>query len=518
MKSPRWQTLGQVALLVLPLLGLGYLAWNRYRQPTVPTYEGKTLAQWIGDLRDPDYTIGDRAADALVHAGSDAVPVLLEARKDGDIRLHRRAAAALVRIGAPAAPGLVAALKDGPNERVETALVRMGPNAVPALIDALPQEKVGKEAARVLGLMGPRAADAVPALIGVVQQRQAAAGLREEAAGALGRIGIPAKDIVVVLSAALQDEKPEMRRRAAAALLWIGPPAREAVPALIAALKDDRPEVVSAACLVLGQVGDAGTVPPLLAAFRSSRDEIAKAAGWALWNLGPTVPVIVPALIPLAKGTEKESLHARALLVSIGSFAVPALTAALRDDEATVRRMAAEVLGLIGPVARESVPALAGLLKDTTPAVALAAALALAQIDPTRAREAVPRLADSLDTPTAVEALAEIGPDARAAVPALIAALKPRKNTAEDNALRDAARYALARIGPPAVPALLDALKDTSDGVAPWPARRWAGCCRHNSRPSPRCARRSSAIAPTPVSTPSPSDNSARWRATPYTT
>ncbi len=154
MKSARWQTYAQVGLLALPMLGLAYWAWDRHRHPSVPTYEGRTLAQWIDDLNDPDYPVSDRAADALAHAGGDAVPVLLEARGKADIRLHRRAAAVLVRIGAPAAPGLVAALKDGPNERVETALVRMGPEAVPTLMDALKDEKTGKEAARVLGLMG----------------------------------------------------------------------------------------------------------------------------------------------------------------------------------------------------------------------------------------------------------------------------------------------------------------------------------------------------------------------------
>ena len=81
MSSSRVRTILQRGLLLLMLLGLGYWAWNRSRPPPVPTYEGKTLAQWIEDLGGSDYTVSDRAAEALVRAGPDAVPVLLEAGK-----------------------------------------------------------------------------------------------------------------------------------------------------------------------------------------------------------------------------------------------------------------------------------------------------------------------------------------------------------------------------------------------------------------------------------------------------
>ena len=108
-----------------------------------------------------------------------------------------------------------------------------------------------------------------------------------------------------------------------------------------------------------------------------------------------------------------------------------------------------------------------GALKDKSSAVALTAAMALAQIDSTRTRAAVPLLADSLDSPGAAQALASIGPDARSAVPALLAALKPRKEVAHADVIRAGARLALARIGTSAVHALIEALKDKGEGVAP---------------------------------------------------
>jgi HEAT repeat protein len=146
---------------------------------------------------------------------------------------------------------------------------------------------------------------------------------------------------------------------------------------------------------------------------------------------------------------------------------VPELVKALDDNEAARREAAAEVLGRIGPPARAAVPSLIAALKDKSSAVALTAAMALAQIDATRASAAVSLLADSLDVPGAAVALANIGPDARAAVPALIAALKPRKEAANQETLHAGMRLALARIGTPAVPDLIEALKDRREGVAP---------------------------------------------------
>lgn len=475
MKFARRATLLQGSFLALALLVLIYLAWQRYQGTMPRIYQGKTLDQWVEDLGHPDYLVSQRAAEVLVDAGTESVPVLLDACIQGDIRLHRRAVALLVRLGTLAAPALTSILKDSGQQRaVEVALVRLGPQAVPALREALREEKGGEAAAHTLGLIGPRAAEAVDDLIAVLNRRQAPVALRSEAALALGRIGVSADQtnagfvdgIISALMAALTDGKREVREQAAAALGWIGPPARPALTALVAALKDEEVKVAIYACQALYLIGDKEAAPALLTSYQGKRVEVAVEAGRVLWLLGPKADSVVPALMTAAKGPIDKSGATRGLLASLGPRIVPVLVNALRDEEAARREAAADVLGRIGPPGRTAVPGLLDALKDKSSAVALMAAMALAEIDPTRCGAAAPLLADSLDVPGAAVALAKIGADARAAVPALIAALKPRKGDANQEMLRAGARLALARIGTPAVPALIEALEDNRDGVA----------------------------------------------------
>ena len=104
----------------------------------------------------------------------------------------------------------------------------------------------------------------------------------------------------------------------------------------------------------------------------------------------------------------------------------------LKADDPAKRRKAAVALGALGPRAKAAVPALAAALKDTDVSVRGAAALALGTM----------------------------GSEARAAVPALAEVLKDDKD-----GVRHAALVALSAVGPEAkgaVPAVAEALRDLS--------------------------------------------------------
>src|SRR5262249_38715212 len=86
---------------------------------------------------------------------------------------------------------------------------------------------------------------------------------RLDAAEGLGLLGPQARGAVPALAEALRDADGAVRRMAAAALGDIGPHARSAAPALIAALGDAQPGVRRRAVLALVEVGAAEALPAL---------------------------------------------------------------------------------------------------------------------------------------------------------------------------------------------------------------------------------------------------------------
>ena len=136
----------------------------------------------------------------------------------------------------------------------------------------------------------------------------------------------------------------------------------------------------------------------------------------------------------------------------------------LQSQNVDVRLSAVKALARIGPEAKEAVPALIAALKDKDDGVRSFAAEALGRIG----KEAVPALIVALKDQnagvrnSAVYTLGRIGPEAKEVVPALIAALKDK-----DDGVRSFAAEALGRIGKEAVPALIAALKDQNAVVRP---------------------------------------------------
>src|SRR5689334_14055737 len=96
------------------------------------------------------------------------------------------------------------------------------------------------EAGRAIGIMGPKAKAAVPALIKALKDKEAS--VRDWACYGLSNIGPDAKDAVPALEdLLLNDKERKVRSVAANALGSIGAAAKPAVPSLRKTLKDPDP-------------------------------------------------------------------------------------------------------------------------------------------------------------------------------------------------------------------------------------------------------------------------------------
>ena len=160
-----------------------------------------------------------------------------------------------------------------------------------------------------------------------------------------------------------------------------------------------------------------------------------------------------------------------AVIRSVGAFgadaapAVEKLAGFLPDSDSDVRGAAALALSEIGPPAAPAAPQVARLLKDPDPQVRGYAALALREMG-RRAAPAIPALCAALQDPapsvrmTAASALGSMGTTADSAVPDLIAELEASNGSeisGDDVQVMRNICYALADIGPgarSAIPAL----------------------------------------------------------------
>ncbi len=166
----------------------------------------------------------------------------------------------------------------------------------------------------------------------------------------------------------------------------------------------------------------------------------------------------------LVKQFRSDKVHRRdraaEALAKLGADGVKALAGLLGDRDSDVRARAAETLGQIGPDAKEAIPALAKAMKDREsgpwPAQALGrigAAAVPVLIEALKAK-------DGEQQALAADALKQIGPAAKDAVPALVEVAKGGEGTHVVGRIN--ALAALGRIGPKAaeaVPALIELVK-----------------------------------------------------------
>lgn len=241
---------------------------------------------------------------------------------------------------------LIAQLADS-NKRDKAAqeLIRLGADAVPALIEALQTRDPD------LLAIYEQILARIPSSSQALMQTLAAAHpiLRARAADVLGlrrdRSAVPA------LLDALKGEFYTVRGRAALALGRIGD--KRAVEPLFLALKDPEDEVRIGACLGLGFFKDPSTFDEITTVLLDdSKIEVRQAAAKALGNTGhpAAVPFLMEALRDPYWWYERE-MQAGDLFTAIekmGEMAVEPLIEALKDNEGTVRKYAAILLGRTG--------------------------------------------------------------------------------------------------------------------------------------------------------------------------
>jgi HEAT repeat protein len=404
----------------------------------------ETVAALGSALEDQSEEVRTAAAGSLGRMGpkaSAAADALARASLwDASGSVRKEAMLAVKQTGTPAPAVLVKGLADPNREVVERAVQFLGeasPEAVPALKDAVPalvtawlkeeDGKFGHEIALALGAFSPAHDENTRSALEAWRRnmrdireqavrdrerdrRQGVAQVRPWPDSPLPPLGLEARP---VLLASLSHEKAHVRRRAVDALGQPGPAAETDLPSLTKVLlKDPSPGVRRVAALALARLGQPACVPDLIKA--------------------------------------------------------------LKDTDASVRREGANALGRFGAKARAALPHLEEMLADEEASVSPRAAVALWRVDKEQATTAVHHLSKMLNQALkqlsgkeldrvgkgVVEALGEIGPFAKAAIPALAEALK-----APSNELRKGAVAVLARMGEEAMPALNEALTSTDQEV-----------------------------------------------------
>ena len=191
--------------------------------------------------------------------------------------------------------------------------------------------------------------------------------------------------------------------------------------------KDPKVRVTTEASLVRG----AGRSLPLLRRFLNSRNgDLHSETAEIIRRIGPAaMPVLTEMLRDDRASIRRCAVDVLIDLAPDTARIQPALRQALADADSLVARDAARALGALGQRASPSVPALVKALSHEEPHVRLYAAEALASIGP-KAAKATKELAKAVGDPVpgvrwaACEALGSIGPAAQPAVPQLIEALK----------------------------------------------------------------------------------------------
>lgn len=430
--------LGEVSLfLTLVLTGVSATAQDQKpKDKEAPLFEGKPLAEWIKALKDKDVAVRFKALQVLGQAGpqaKEAVPPLLDMLRDKELGSLFEAVvpSTLAGIGPPAVPALGTALKDPQPivRRVAAFALRLiGPGAkeaMPALIAALDDEQamVRMQAASALGAIGPDARASVTKL-GMLVEKDKDVRVRIEAAVASWRVTNEAPPAVAALIAALKEKDVTVRQSAAQGLGLIGAPAAEALPLLREAIKERDVGLRREAAFAISQFGDQArsAQAPIRMALEDRDAGVRWWGAMAALNIDLTDRTastgILDAVEDISGRLAATGRSSEAVTTALRPGAVKPLVKALNRKDVRLRQEACRMLGILGPEAREAVPALLAALKDDDEVLRRRASDALSRLG----QEVVPVLLraflqnDSRTREGTARALGAYGPASKKAV------------------------------------------------------------------------------------------------------
>ncbi len=354
-------------------------------------------------------------------------------------------------------------------------LSKLGPAAkaaLPELIKATDDQdkQVWSGALTIIAELGPEAAEAIPALIEGLDSRKVRGGRERDRAQATLRTAYALAQIgpaaLPALIGAMESDNTPRRLGAARALAHLGPSAAPAVDALLKNLGHHEEFVRREVTDALGQIG-APAVPGLTRALTAPEPKQRQAAALALAQIGATAK---PAADTLLAQSEKETdpLPRAAIFTALPKVgADPAKTAAIlhtaiRGDQADLRHAAVNALLTAPAIASKAVGDLANDLKSPEAPRRQRAAQILGRLGPA-AVPAVPALLERAQAEPAAtvyaEALAQIGTPA---LPPLLQALSTAKKGSDD---RTWVFRALNEMGAPALSGLAEALRSPTPAV-----------------------------------------------------
>ena len=446
--------------------------WALQREPT---FNGKTASYWLDKLNSP--TEQETAVSAFRAMGKPGVLFLVgEARPNPPSPLRVEVAVALNRSGWRFARNFAGVLAGSPaNDRAGNAfkaIIKLGPDAeaaVPAMVEQLSSYRAipeyattiifpGTEAVAALEAMGDKKTNAIPDLIKFLHgdlEGDACVG-----ADLLASIGPKAKPAIPALLEQLPFHSYAFSNAVAGALWKIDRQTNFALSVLTNELRPLRNLNNEYPLHNLRDMGPAAkpAAPLLVPLLQDTNRATRIAAADALREIDPVLydteldginrhfAANLPALIQMLHGTQDDRTAALEALAVYGPDAMPALPAIIQVLQRAVAsrseldvRDAAYVIAEMGPEASAAVPAL---------------------------RAALPGAGWHYGPFVVCRALANIGPGASAAVPELSSLAKPLPRQMNDRDMpffRAGAAAALARITPESKASLMPILTNLAD-------------------------------------------------------